>query len=129
MKLVVGGSFQGKLNYAKKTFGLEEGWLDGDICGREEIFRARGVYHFHDFIRRELKAGRSVDGLASELMEKNPEVCIVSNELGYGVVPVEPFDRGYREAVGRTCEKLAAFSGEVHRVVCGVGLVLKGGRK
>ena len=24
---------------------------------------------------------------------------------------------------------LAAFSGEVHRVVCGVGLVLKGGRK
>ena len=125
MKLVIGGSFQGKLNYAKKTFGLEE-WLDGNTCSGDELFRARGIVHFHDFIKRELKAGRSVDGLAEELEEKNPDVVILSNELGYGVVPVDPFDRKYREAVGRTCEKLAAFSEEVHRVVCGIGQVIKG---
>ena len=126
MKLVIGGSFQGKWNYAKKTFGMETGWLDGDGCRREELFLARGVFHFHDFIKGELRAGRSVDGLAEELIEKNPEIIIVSNELGYGVVPVDPFDRKYREAVGRTCEKLAAFSEEVHRVVCGIGQVIKG---
>ena len=39
MKLIIGGSFQGKLNYAKKTFGLEE-WLDGNTCAGEEIFQA-----------------------------------------------------------------------------------------
>lgn len=125
MKLIIGGSFQGKLNYAKKTFGLEE-WLDGNTCSREELFQARGIFHFHDFIKRELKAGRSVDRLAEELAGKNPEVILISNELGYGVVPVDPFDRQYREAVGRTCEKLAAFAEEVHRVVCGLGLVIKG---
>ena len=67
-----------------------------------------------------------MDGLAEELAKKNPEVILISNELGYGVVPVDPFDRQYREAVGRTCEKLAAFAEEVHRVVCGLGLVIKG---
>ena len=49
----------------------------------------------------------------------------VSDEVGYGVVPVDAFRRAYREAVGRTCTKLASFSRKVTRVVCGIGTVIK----
>ena len=85
----------------------------------------RGILHFHDYVQRRLRAGKSVDGLAEELLEKNPDICIVTNELGYGVVPADAFDRKYREATGRICEKLAAGSDEVHRVICGIGTVIK----
>ena len=125
MKLVIGGAFQGKYQYARQTFGSQEGWIDGDTCSWNEIFECRGILHFHDYVQRRLRAGKSVDGLAEELLEKNPDICIVTNELGYGVVPADAFDRKYREATGRICEKLAAGSDEVHRVICGLGTVIK----
>ena len=101
MKLVIGGAFQGKFHFAKEHFSHVEEWLDGCHCRRSEIFSCSGMVHFHDFIKRELQEGRTVEGLAEEIIEKNPEIIIVSNELGYGIVPVDPFDRKYREAVGR----------------------------
>ena len=125
MKLVIGGAFQGKYYYARKTFDIQEGWVDGSTCGWDNIFQARGIRHFHDYIRRRLEAGMDLEGLPRELLERNPQVCILTNEVGYGVVPVEAFDRKYREMVGRVCEQLAAGSEEVHRVVCGIGMVIK----
>ena len=125
MKLVVGGAFQGKFNFVKKQFPDVKEWLDGYTCSRSEIFACKGMVHFHDFIKRELKEGRSTEGLAEEIIEKNPDIIIVSNELGYGVVPVDPFDRKYREATGRICTRIAAKSSQVIRVVCGIGTVIK----
>ncbi|WP_243038271.1 bifunctional adenosylcobinamide kinase/adenosylcobinamide-phosphate guanylyltransferase [Blautia sp. AF34-10] len=63
------------------------------------------------------------------LLQKNPEICIVTNELGYGVVPIEPFDRKWREKTGRICTELAAKADSVTRVVCGIGILLKGEEK
>ena len=60
-----------------------------------------------------------------KLYEKNPSVVIISNELGCGVVPVERFDRMWREMVGRMCVCAAGYSDEVVRVVCGLGMKLK----
>ena len=60
---------------------------------------------------------------------ENPEICIVTNELGYGVVPIEPFDRKWREKTGRICTELAAKADSVTRVVCGIGILLKGEEK
>ena len=125
MKLVIGGAFQGKYYYARKAFNIQDGWVDGNTCSWDEIFECRGLLHFHDYVRRRMQAGKEVDGLAGELLEKNPDICILTNEVGYGVVPMEAFDRKYRETMGRLCEKLAAQSGEVHRVICGIGTVIK----
>ena len=125
MKLVIGGAFQGKYQYARINFGIQEGCIDGDTWSWNEIFECRGILLFHDYVQRRLRAGKSVDGLAEELLEKNPDICVVTNELGYGVVPADAFDRKYREATGRICEKLAAGSDEVHRVICGIGTVIK----
>ena len=37
-------------------------------------------------------------------------------EVGYGLVPVDAFERQYREAVGRICTNLAACADRVDRV-------------
>ena len=72
-----------------------------------------------------MKAGKDVSSLAGKLIRENPNIILVTDEVGYGVVPVDAFDRAYREAVGRVCTELAAFSTRVTRVVCGIGTVIK----
>ena len=52
-----------------------------------------------------------------ELLQKNPDLILVTNELGYGVVPVDRFDREYREKPGRVCCAIAKQATEVHRVI------------
>ena len=149
MKLIIGGAYQGKLTYAKKMYATEEGWIDGELCGFDEIRTCSGIYHFHKYIRRLLTENGSLcpdrsetyrdehsfddltgleiqaEQFAEKLRKENPNIIIVSTELGYGVVPVEKSDRTYREATGRVCTCLAANAEEVVRVVCGIGMKLK----
>ena len=70
-----------------------------------------------------LAAEEFADG--ASCTEQNPDILVVSNELGYGVVPVDKFERLSREKTGRICCALAAFAKRVDRVVCGIGMVIK----
>ena len=130
MILVVGGAFQGKKEYVKKQFALAvEDFADGAVCGEEDLYRAGAVLHFHEYVRRCLEAGESPEALAAftdGLLRANPDVILICNALGSGVVPVDAFDRSWREATGRLCCRLAGEAVKVFRVVCGIGTVIKG---
>ena len=124
MILVTGGCFQGKTDYACETFHIaKEEAADGMDCPMEAIYETKLLYHFHEYIKRCMEANQELD--LEELERRNPDIVLVSQEVGYGVVPMDAFDRKYREAVGRICTSLAAKSRKVTRVVCGIGTVIK----
>ena len=126
MILVTGGCFQGKTDYALETFKISrEEAVDGKTCPLEMIYTTKLLYHFHEYIRRCMEEERKLD--LDELERQNPDIVLVTNELGYGVVPVDKFDRAYREKTGRVCCQVAKRASEVHRVVCGIGTVIKHG--
>lgn len=124
MEMIIGGAFQGKEALAKSEYP-DITWIRGEEADMEALIHAEGVIGFHEFIRKELKEEKEVSSLAEELIKKNPDIILVSDEVGYGVVPIDAFDRKYREAVGRVCTELARFSRKVTRVVCGIGMVIK----
>ncbi len=124
MEMIIGGAYQGKEKYARKSFP-DVTWKKGAELTEEELYQAEGVLDFQDYIRKCLKEGRDLSGLAEELSERNPGLVLTSMEVGYGIVPADAFDRQYREAVGRICTALADKSSRVTRVVCGIGTVLK----
>ena len=64
--------------------------------------------------------------LGKELYEKNPQIVVVTDEVGYGIVPMEAEERAWREACGRVCTVLAQQAEEVVRVCCGIGRRIKG---
>ena len=66
MNMVIGGAYQGKLNYAKETFQIPDGWVDGAFCTLEDLAQCRGVYDFHLLIRRLLEEGQEADRLVLE---------------------------------------------------------------
>lgn len=126
MWLITGGAYQGKLAYALNVLKLNrEDVVDGADCTWEDILRAPIINHFHLWIRRMLEEKKDMGSLVFELIEKNPEVIIIVNELGCGIVPIDPFDREYREVTGRICQTIAKEAKEVHRVVCQIGQVIK----
>ncbi len=124
MEMIIGGAYQGKTEYAKEKYP-ELNWVDGASAAEDELMTAQGVLNFQEYIRKELKRYGDVSELAEKIISGNPKLVIVSQEVGYGVVPVDAFDRKYRETVGRVCTKLAAYSSRVTRVVCGIGTVIK----
>lgn len=124
MEMIIGGAFQGKSEYAAKLFPGKT-FLQGANVSEEELFQAEGILGFHNYIRKEMKAGKDVSDLAERLIAQNPDVILVSDEVGYGVVPIDAFDRAFREAVGRVCTKLAAHSEKVTRVALGIGTRIK----
>ena len=124
MEMIIGGAFQGKSTLAEKDHP-DVTWINGAQADWESLSHAEGVMGFHEYIRKELKEGREVTSLAKDLIQANPDVVIVSDEVGYGIVPIDAFDRKYREAVGRVCTELAGYSQRVTRVACGIGMVIK----
>ena len=83
MILVTGGCFQGKKEYAVRQFGIRpEDAADGASCPLEAIYEAGMLYHFHEYIRRLMQEGREFS--LEELLERNPQIVLVTNELGSG---------------------------------------------
>ena len=126
MKLIIGGAFQGKKEYVKEKFSLSEKQMtDGKDAEYDDIFHCPCLYHFHEWVKKGLEKEWDFANLAEKIQERNPDLIVISNELGYGVVPIDAFDRKYRESTGRLCTQLAAKSRQVIRVVCGLGMVIK----
>ncbi|WP_330397838.1 bifunctional adenosylcobinamide kinase/adenosylcobinamide-phosphate guanylyltransferase [Lachnoclostridium sp. An169] len=120
IRLVTGGAYQGKSRYAEKLYpGIE--WADGATCPLSEAEHCRGMKNFHLFIRRWLLSGDTKERLLAILLEKNGNLAVVFDEIGCGLVPVDAFEREYREAAGRICTGLARSAVRVDRVVCGIG--------
>lgn len=72
---------------------------------------------------QDMVRGRSSEDLLALLEGKRVVVC---DEVGCGIVPLDPDDRAWRERVGRLCCDLAARADAVVRVVCGIPQMIKG---
>lgn len=124
VKIITGGAFQGKLSYAKNLYP-DRIWTDGKSCGLDEIRTCAAVYAFQEFVKRWLKAGRSWEELPSLILRENRDIVIVCDEIGCGLVPVDAFEREYRESTGRILTELAESAERVDRVVCGIGMRIR----
>lgn len=124
MRIITGGAFQGKRAFAEKLYpGVE--WTDGGRCALDEIRTCRAVYGFHEFVKRWLEQGKSWEELASLMLEENRDLILICDEIGCGLVPVDAFEREYRESTGRVMNALAEQAERVDRVVCGIGRRIK----
>ena len=110
MILIIGGSYQGKTAYARENFP-----------------ECRYFNQLHLFIKKRLDEGKKPDAILTEINEatKEGQWAIIADEIGNGVVPIEPADRMWREITGSILTALAKEATEVHRVVCGIGQRIK----
>ena len=123
MILIIGGAYQGKTEYAKEKYGVNTDRIyDAEIPKETE-----GLFiidYLHEYIKKQMKEGKDPETELLELKDL-PGCILISNEIGNGIVPMDPFEREYREKTGRILIKLAKEAKEVIRVSCGIGQKLK----
>lgn len=120
IRIVIGGCFQGKEDYAG-TLYPDVHWEDGSSCVLDQICFCQGITQFHQFVRRWLQEGRTKEELLEQILGREQVITIISDEIGCGLVPIDAFEREYREAHGRIMTELAARAKRVDRVICGIG--------
>lgn len=104
MILLIGGSCQGKTEYARENF-------------KEK----RILNDFHMVIRELLENGRKIH--LNEIL--NNYDVVISDEIGNGIVPLDKFERIWREETGRTLCEIAKASDEVYRIYAGIPVRIK----
>lgn len=141
MELIIGGSFQGKLEYARQKLQtcrhnniiiLDGGDIDtaGAATGRRRQSSGPLILNrLHLFVRNCIQKGyreeEAVYPVLDNLLRENPEMIIVCDEVGYGVVPLSEAEQKYREAVGRTLCYLAQRADSMERVIGGMPMKIK----
>ena len=133
MRLIIGGAFQGKYEYAKETY--PKAFIINEIHTliREDVRRRVCKIQNPDGIRpdagyvtlqRELE--ESWYQKTQEWICQYPDLCLICDEVGMGIVPMEKWERIYREVVGHICIRLAKEADSVERIVGGISLRIKG---
>ena len=120
MELIIGGRAQGKLRYAADLFDLKSDDIsDGILSG------TRAVYNLQNAVRGVMQNGGDAYETVMNYIVKHPGCIIICDEIGSGLVPADAFEREYRDTVGKICCMLAKSAVRVHRVICGIGVVIK----
>lgn len=61
----------------------------------------------------------------ADAKKRTPDLVLVTNELGGGLVPEYPLGRVFRDVHGRMNQRVASISDEVHWVVAGLAVKMK----
>ena len=121
MILITGGSYQGKLDYARERFGL----TDDDICMGEIDFSKKCLACIEQYALEAVKKGVEPADIFKENEERLRDRIIVTTDISGGIVPMDATLRAWREACGRMNSFLAARADEVWRLFCGIPQRLK----
>ena len=122
MILVIGGAYQGKLDFAKEAFGVKTVF---SCAGAEIDFSKDCVDHIEEFT---LACTReNVDPIAyfRERKELWKDSILICQDIFCGVVPLGADMRAWRQTTGRLCQYLSGEAERVSRIFCGLEHRLK----
>jgi hypothetical protein len=134
MLLILGGKYMGKLEYARglcergaAVFDMADMEMNMDV-NIKKMLDARIIINLQEGIRTMLERGLDARKFFGEylgrLEEKNK--ILVGDEIGSGVIPMDPFERHWRDETGFIYQMLARHAEIVDRVWAGLPVRLKG---
>lgn len=129
MRLLIGGAYQGKRQYAADTYGISfTDMVNGAALDTGKIPHQKCIYNFQLFIRKQFQDGADFLNIAEwteQLWLANPNIIFIMDEVGSGIIPMEKGEREWRETVGRIGCLLAEHAESVERISCGCAVKIK----
>ena len=120
MILIIGGAYQGKLDFAKDVFAI----TDEDVfpCGTGEIdFSKRCIYKIEEFTYGHPDS----IGYFKAHREQWQDSILILQDIFCGVVPMCAANRAWRQNTGRLAQYLSKEAAQVSRIFCGLEQRLK----
>lgn len=126
MKLVIGGYAQGKLDYVLLKYNLNKNIVwDSVLPDCTLVQETIVINHLHLWIKNCMLEGRCPEEEILLFLDSCQDCIIISDEVGNGIVPINAFEREYRERVGKILIQVAERAEEVERVICKIGQKIK----
>lgn len=116
MTLIIGGNGAGKARYVREVLGYGDDQIADGVLSAEAIV----ILSLHKIVA--VKPGQ-VEALFQQFQGK---VVLTCDEVGGGVVPLDPIQRQMREETGRLLILLAKEADTVVRIFCGIPTAIKG---
>ena len=120
MILIIGGTCQGKLDFAKETFAITD--RDVYICDSDRIdFSKRCIYKIEEFTYNY----PDPIGYFQSHREQWDDSILILQDIFCGVVPMGAENRAWRQRTGRLSQYLSREATQVSRIFCGLEQRLK----
>ena len=124
MVLIIGGAYQGKLDFAKTAFTLSED--DIFTCSSSEIdFSKRCINKIEEFTLACIRCGTDPSEYFKAHKDDWKDSILICEDIFCGVVPMGAEMRAWRQATGRLCQYLSREAAQVSRIFCGLEQRLK----
>ena len=125
MVLIIGGAYQGKLDFAKLHYGISE--EDIYMCTEEKgiQFGAPCIHQLEEFTLWCVRNGRNAVELFRAHRPEWENSILICQDIFCGVVPLGADMRAWREMTGRLCAYLSREAESVSRIFCGLEQKLK----
>ena len=120
MILIIGGAYQGKLDFAKEAFGV----TDADVytCDSPEIdFSKRCICRIEAFTAQNQDPVGYFEAHRAEWQNR----VLILRDIFCGVVPMGAENRAWRQRTGRLAQYLSREATQVSRIFCGLEQRLK----
>ena len=125
MDLIIGGAYQGKLDFAKQKYGFSDAHVC--TCGAESgiDFTAPCINKIEEFTFWCVQNGKDATALFQENRASWDRSVLICQDIFCGVVPLGADLRAWREMTGRLCAYLSREATQVFRIFCGLEQKLK----
>ena len=124
MIFIIGGAYQGKLDYARSALGVR----DADIytCTDARIDFSRSCINaLEEFTLACVRHGMDPVACFDAHRDEWADSILICQDITCGVVPMGREMRAWRDATGKLCQYLARQAHQVSRIFCGLEQRLK----
>ncbi|MBQ8509466.1 MAG: bifunctional adenosylcobinamide kinase/adenosylcobinamide-phosphate guanylyltransferase [Clostridia bacterium] len=120
MDFIIGGAYQGKLDYAKKQFGVTDEQIF--TCSETDGIRfgARCIHRLEEFTLWSVRNGKDATEIFKGHESEWRGSVLICCDIFCGVVPMGADMRTWREMTGRLCAYLSGEAESVTRLFCGL---------
>ena len=125
MILIFGGSYQGKLEFAKETFGVTENDVFTCTVDSEIDWSKKVLYNLDQSFLRHVREDKESREVLKDHLDQLKDKILIVNDISQGIVPMERENRDWREMTGRAMLYISKEADEVYRVFCGLGSKIK----
>lgn len=116
----------GKRAYAESLYGPFATLCDLSRDEPESMTDAAVVINLQDGVRTLLLRGSDVRAFFEARVERLRRCVLIGDEIGGGIVPLDPFERRWRDETGLLYQFLAQEAETVDRVWAGIPVRMKG---
>lgn len=125
MVLIIGGAYQGKLDFAKWKYDVSDAQVF--TCTEENgiVFGARCIDKLEEFTLWCVRNHQDATEIFRTHRAEWKDSILICQDIFCGVVPMGADMRTWREMTGRLCAYLSEQAQSVSRIFCGLEQKLK----